>query len=94
MGGEMITFYPRDIGMWRKYFDFSERPVILAGDGKIRNKTFRDRKELIEFLKDFGVRLNDPNYPLKFELCHSPERLGHYSVIQWTCIGWIKDDFK
>jgi hypothetical protein len=79
--------------MWRNYFDFSPRPVI-PDDGKRREQTFQDRSEFINFLKEFGIRLDDPKNPLKFELCGFPERIGQYSVIQWSCIGWIKDDYK
>lgn len=93
----MITFYPRDIGMWRKEFNFSDRhSITLAAKEYSDRKTFYDRDELIGFLKEHGVRLDDPTNPLKITGPHTHYTLGPdtYDVIQWSLLGWIKDDYK
>lgn len=91
----MITFYPRDIGMWRKDFDFHP-DITLIPKEKTNHKTFYDRDELIGFLKEHGVRLDDPTNPLKITGPHTHHTLGPdtYDVIQWSLLGWIKDDYK
>lgn len=91
----MITFYPRDIGLWRKDFDFHP-DITLIPKEKTNHKTFYDRDELIGFLKQHGVRLDDPTNPLKITGPHNHETLGPdtYDVIQWSLLGWIKDDYK
>jgi len=77
----MILFYPRDIGLWRQTFDFSSSAPF---------KRFNDRDDLLGFLKGHGVRLDDPAYPLKIVPDSGP--LGdRFAVVQWTCLGWIKD---
>lgn len=92
----MITFYPRDIGCWRKHFNFyyPGNPSALSP-----SLHFHDRQEFINFLKNHGVRLDDANNPLKIELHNatgSHHSLGNhiYDVIQWTILGWLKDDLR
>ena len=92
----MITFYPRDINMWRTCpeFDLSQRDnILLLPLQKTHYKTFHDRPELIEFLKQYGVRLDDPTLPLKFVGPEEHFRFGNvYTVVQWSLVGWMKDD--
>ena len=92
----MITFYPRDIGMWRKEFDFSQTITLLPG-AKTNHKVFKSQEEFFDFLKGYGVRLDDAKFPLTItdaptisELRNIP---GLQSVVQWSILGWIKNDF-
>ena len=87
----MITFYPRNIGMWRNVFTFND--ITLSVDN-VQSKTFYNRDELIEFLKQHKVRLDDPKYPLELEGPYEHHVFGNcvYTVKQWTTIGWIKDE--
>jgi hypothetical protein len=96
----MITFYPRDIELWRKTFDFAEgysqeRGITLVAQPRKDCRVFYDRDELIGFCKEHGVRLNDPLNP--FEITgptnHPVFGEGTFTVKQWTCIGWLKDNF-
>ena len=93
----MITFYPRDIGMWRKEFDFNP-PITLLPNQKTDHKSFYDQSEFFEFLKAQGVRLDDPEFPLKIEDAPTVSELrkiqGLQSVVQWSLLGWIKNDFR
>lgn len=98
----MITFYPRDIGRWRETFDFHP-DITLTPKEKTNCKAFRNREELIEFLKEHKIRLDDPENPLKFERWipqddpygKGSESQGElFSVIQWTVQGWIRDNYK
>lgn len=87
----MITFYPRDVGMWRTTFDFN-LPITLTTKERTPKKEFYTRSELIEFLKAHGVRLDDPTYPLTFKDVELHHAYGYVSaVIQWTLIGWISE---
>ena len=95
----MITFYPRDIGRWRStgLFDFSRRPdVSLSMSPKSDSVTFHTRAELIQFLKEHGVRLDDAEHPLKFTGPHEHATFGAgtYHVIQWSLLGWMKEDYR
>ena len=93
----MITFYPRDIGMWRKEFDFNP-PITLLPNQKTDHKTFHNQTEFFDFLKERGVRLDDPDFPLKIEDAPTVSELrkipGLQSVVQWSLLGWIKNDFR
>ena len=93
----MITFYPRDIGLWRKEFDFNSVITLLPG-AKTNRKVFRDQEEFFDFLKEHGVRLDDPEFPLKIEDAPTVSKLreipGLQSVVQWSLLGWIKNDFR
>ena len=78
----MITFYPRDIGLWREDFDFSDhsnRPT----------KTFKDRDELSEFIDN---KMDDESFPVKF----IEEPNHHFNtthiVHKWTVLGWSKEN--
>ena len=84
----MIIFYPRDIGLWRKSFNF-EMPGI-HGPSKI----FYDRDELIGFCKQHGVRLDDPKNPFEIlnDFANPVFGDGTFVVKQWTVIGWLKDN--
>ena len=93
----MITFYPRDIGMWRKEFDFSRRygPITLECKTETDHKVFYNRNDFIDYLKEHGVKLDDPNNSLLITGPHTNEMLGPdtYDVVQWSLLGWIKDDY-
>lgn len=83
----LVTFYPRDIGMWRKTFNFDDRTIEYPC------KQFIDRTELIEFLKQHGITIDGEPYPLQFN-AGCPVRDGRnltHTVIQWTTIGWISE---
>jgi hypothetical protein len=89
----MITFYPRDIGLWRGIFDFNNITLSMAAKTCQR---FHDRDDLIGFLKQHGVRLDDAANPLLISPHlgeHPTLGVGVFDVIQWTLIGWIKDDY-
>lgn len=79
-----IIFYPRDIGLWRKTFDFA------SGD---TSKVFNTRNELMEFCRKHGVRFEDPDHPFRFD---GPDYNhvfgdGTYTIHQWTVIGWARE---
>lgn len=94
----MITFFPRDIGFWRKTFDFSERYTgvykLIAAPPKDRI-SFYDRDDLIGYLKEHGVRLDDAENPLEILGPNNHEIFGPgtFTVKQWTVLGWLKDDY-
>ncbi len=91
----MVTFYPLDIDMWRGVFDF-ESPITLTPKtvpSAREGMSFRDRAELMEFLKCHGIRLNDAQHPLQFlSQPDHPFLTGDvYRVVQSTLVGWIVD---
>lgn len=98
----MIAFYPRDIEMWRSQFDFNP-PITCIQHEKTDHKGFINREEFIEFLKENGVRLDDPENPLKIEIV-SPDQPAQckglaaqgtlFSVVQWSLLGWIRDNYR
>jgi hypothetical protein len=95
----MITFYPRDIGIWRKDFDFNP-PITLIPKEKTDHKSFHDREEFIQFLKEHGVKLDNPALPLKFEQADENIYTKGYKhqgelliVVQWSVLGWIRDNY-
>lgn len=95
-----VIFYPRDMGRWRKDFDFHPS-ITLTPKQKTDHKVFKNREELIAFLKEHDVRLDDPDHPLKFERCDETKYLkGHphegelFIVHQWTVQGWFRDDYR
>jgi hypothetical protein len=94
----MITFYPRDIGMWRRDFDFSIRYVEGRGRPAIANppdcKRFLDQNKLIAFLKENGVRLDDHEHPLRFDFQDHHYFGPCYQVHQWTVLGWFTEDHR
>ena len=90
----MITFYPRDIGLWRNVFDFSQRHggITLECKPQKDRRVFHDRTELIEFLKEHSVRLDDPMHPLEFTGPQEHHEFGYvYTVSQFHLLGWIKE---
>lgn len=94
-GNKVITFYPHHIPLWEDHFDFHP-PITLTPKEKTDHQGFRNRAELIEFLKGHGVPLDDPELPLYFEAdptfdrgCGDP-----FIVIQWSVLGWFRDDYK
>jgi hypothetical protein len=90
----MITFYPRDIGMWRKVFNFS----LVIGTRLPKVKTFHTQDEFFEFLKQHGVKFDDPDNLFELRDYTNSEHpgphpyLGHnvQTVHQFTVLGWIK----
>ena len=97
----MITFYPRDLDIWKGYFDFS-LDITVAPKEKNFFKVFNDREELIAFLKAFGALPTDPQYALKFankfgDDCNGVLTLnfeGLTAVVAGDHLGWIKDDLR
>jgi hypothetical protein len=79
---EKIVFYPRDIGMWRRRFTFT-------ADHNTK-KEFNSKTEFLDFLKENGVRLDDPKFPLQFKKTDNPKYGSVEAIIQSTTIGWIK----
>ncbi len=90
----MVTFYPRNIELWRDDFSFTD-DITLIQKEKPSYKTFHNRKELIEFLKIYGIRLDGPGLPLEFIGPEEHHLFGHnvYEIVQWTVLGWVKEDF-
>jgi hypothetical protein len=94
----MITFYPRDAERWLGEFDFN--PVITLLPGAKRNfKTFRNQEDFFDFLKRYNVQFDNPEFPLRIEdehpwVCEVRGIPGLQIVIQWTVLGWIKNDFR
>lgn len=87
----MLTFYPRDIGLWRETFDFN-LPITLTPKDRYPLKQFYNREEFIEFLKEHRIRLDDPYNPLTFKDRELHSTFGYVSaVIQWSLIGWVKE---
>lgn len=93
----MITFYPRDIAMWRREFTFAH-DITLTTKQPTTHRTFYDESELFDFLKAHGVRMDDVHNPLQF-IKHGGTGHHHslgdgvFDVVQWTLIGWVKNDF-
>lgn len=77
----MITFYPRDIGLWRSDFDFSNRdnyPTL----------TFRDRDELSKFVDGKF----DAPFPTSFIVERYMPFDATHIVHKWTVMGWMRED--
>ena len=89
-----ITFYPRDIGIWRQDFDFNP-DITLTPKQKTNYRLFHNRDELIGFCKDHGVRLDDLANPFEIVGPIHHHVFGHdtYEVKQWTLLGWVKDSY-
>ena len=92
----MIRFYPSEIPMFQTDdFDFDVRhhPVItLECKYKFDYKDFYDRHDFIEFLKDRGVRLNDPYHVLNIQKLDDNDRriidgITH-AVVHYSLLGW------
>lgn len=95
----MLAFYPHDISIWREEFDFAP-DITLTPKEKIDHKVFYNRWHLFDFLKEHGVRLDDPQHPLLIESAKDgiyPNRYHHqgelFIVTQRIILGWIKDDY-
>lgn len=92
-----VKFYPRDIEFWRstEEYDFSKRLnkiSTLECPQKEDYKVFDSRVELIEYLKERGVRMDDPDNPLIFtQENHHVFGKNTYTVIQWSLLGWCVD---
>lgn len=87
-----ITFYPRDIGLWRDYFSFGN-DITLTPKPATDHKVFESIQELIDFCKGFGVRLDDPEHPFEIlDYVHTGRGLMR-TVKQWTVIGWMKEEY-
>jgi hypothetical protein len=92
----MITFYPNEVlGLWCNIFNFDESILLLIKEKK-HYKEFRNREELIDFIKGYGFRLDEPKNPLTMT-----ETGGFIRGLPVQCIevseqtlGWIIDDFK
>lgn len=79
----MITFYPRDIGLWREDFNFSDRTNRPT-------QTFKNRDDLSKFVLE---RYNIENE--KYPLTYIEEENIHFGtthiVHKWTVLGWMKE---
>lgn len=89
----MIVFYPRDIGMWRDEYDFTQ-DITLAPKEKTNHRSFHSKQEFIDYLKSRGVSLDDPKYPLEFIDENNQVHGACEAVVQWSLLGFIKDDYK
>lgn len=78
----MITFYPRDVGLWRSDFDFSDR-------ANYPTKTFKDRNDLIKFIDG---KIRDENFPVKFIEKPNHHFNTTHIVHMWTVMGWSRED--
>lgn len=88
--------------MWRKVFDFDRAPTLTPTitPNAHEGMHFYSRDELISFLKQHRVRLDDPEHPLLIEqVSDTLYQKGHagqgelFIVVQWTVVGWIRDDY-
>lgn len=90
-----IRFYPKDIELFRKTndFDFSLRNqhiITLTTRLNWDYKDFYDRHELIEYLKNLGVKLDDHEFPLSFTKEPSIVCGEHsFTVCQCAILGWM-----
>ncbi len=93
----MITFYPRQLALWGDEFDFNPT-ITLLPKAKTDHKVFRDLDEFFDFLKIHKVRFDDPENPLKItddtNISDIRKIPGLKSVVQWSLLGWIKDDYR
>lgn len=80
----MIRFYPRDIGLWRKTF-------VWNGISE-PSKKFDDIESLKQFCGEHGVNVNDENFPFYLESCGDYVMGKQFTVMQWTCIGWVNEE--
>lgn len=90
----MITFYPRDLPRWRNEFNFNAPITLTTKDAA--TKGFRNRAELIEFLKDHGVKVDTPSSPLEFigpKFNHFYNKYM-YIVMAGIAIGYFTDDYR
>jgi len=55
---------------------------------------FNSEKELIDFLVEHGVRVDDEAYPLKFLPQKWSIEFNEFlsAVHQWTTIGWVSEN--
>lgn len=91
----MITFYPRDIALWRDHFDF-DPPITLTLKEKTNLKVFRNHTELKEFLKAYSVKFNDVDHPVEFigpKFNHFYDKYM-YTIKSTTVVGAFTDDYK
>jgi hypothetical protein len=95
----MITFYPRDIELWRSCpeFDLTQRGnILLAVKTKRDYKVFQKRSELIEFLKEFAqIKIDGGGIPLEITGPHDHSEFGPltYNVQHWILLGWLTQTF-
>lgn len=79
----MITFYPRDIGLWRSKYDFSDRKTYPT-------KEFSSFDALKEYIKE-NFEVDDEEFPVRF-IEEPNEYFGaQYMVYRWTVLGWAKE---
>jgi len=97
----MIIFFPIEDSTWNKTFSFKRSITLECKHDLDWHATFRDRAELIEFLKQHDVKLNDGLNPLKFEQAPPGTEDPHpyysgtiYNVIQGSLVGQMKDDHR
>ena len=77
----MVTFYPRDIGMWRSEYSF--------GRNKRPSKRFANFDDLKQYILEKCGQ--DEEYPLTFiEEVNECLETTHV-VHKWTVLGWAKE---
>jgi hypothetical protein len=90
----MIVFYPKASPRWGDVFDF-DPPVTLTPKHRNNFKTFGNRYELIDFLKQHGVSLTDGLNPLIITDSDDvhPQFGEHISVVHQNdeLLGWLKE---
>ena len=80
----MITFYPRDIGLWRNEYNFSDRKNYPY-------KEFLSFDALKEYIEE-NFEADNSEFPVKFIEETNPNFLGkRYMVHRWTVLGWAKE---
>lgn len=94
----MILFYPANLYLWNNEFEFNNS-ITLTPKEKTNFKSFYDRDELIGFLKDKGIKLNNGLNPLT--IFHAKEPYPDYiksqevfEVKQENTLGWLVDYYK
>ncbi len=89
-----VRFYPANIKRFKNGdFDFSIRGkscITLVARTIFDYKDFHDRRGLIEYLAERGIKLNSFKYPLRIdkEKCFMDNRIV-FRVHQKEFLGWM-----
>jgi|688.fasta_scaffold604535_2 hypothetical protein len=91
-----ITFYPREIELFNDgEYDFSTRyNILLIAKPKYHYRTFGSRQELVEYLGQKGVKMNEPLYPLRItKEQHSMfgVQVSHSISQRGTVYAWLQE---
>lgn len=82
----MITFYPRDIGLWRSEYNFKDRNKGYP------SKQFETLDHLREYVFSNFTDLCEDVYPLKFIEENNVHFGTNLIVHKWTVLGWAKEE--